>query len=182
MLWIFSLKYILAFGILLNITSKHIKYLLHWCLQRCVECVVSKSDMVASVVASERVIDLTDILTAGNYTCIAPLYPQAPILTHTHTHSAYYTHTHIYTTKTPKQATPPCTCPQPHVDTLAVKLLRFTWRHNWHKLLSRWYRSCCLRPSIPLLSSFLPSLKDEHRDKEASLCMILISRRTSPRS
>lgn len=97
---------------------------------------------------------------------------------HARTHSAYYTHT--CTTQTPKQATPPCTCPQPHVDTLAVKLLRFTWRHNWHKLLSRWYRSCCLRPSIPLLSSFLPSLKEECWDKEASPCMILISQRTSP--
>jgi len=110
--------------------------------------------------------------------CPAPILINGHAHTHTHTHWAYYTRT--CTTQTPKRATPPCTCPQPHVDTLAVKLLRFTWRHNWHKLLSRWYRSCCLRPSIPLLSSFLPLLKEEHRDKEASLCMILISWRTSP--
>lgn len=84
---------------------------------------------------------------------------------HTHTHSAHYTRT--CNTQTHKRASPPCTCPQPHVDTLAVKLLRFTWRHNWHKLLSRWYRSCCLRLSIPLLYSFLPSMKEEHWDKEA---------------
>lgn len=134
-------------------------------------------------VPSEWSVDLTDILTAGNYTCIAPLCPQpAPVLTKihecVHTHPAHYTCTS--TTQTPKQATPTCTCPQPHVDTLAVKLLCFTWRHNWHKLLSRWYRTCCLRPCIPPRSSFLPFLKEEHWDKEASLCMILISWRASP--
>lgn len=101
--------------------------------------------------------------------------------TSTRTHPAHCTRTS--TTQTPKQATPPCTCPQPHVDTLAVKLLCFTWRHNWHKLLSRWYRSCCLRsstPTPPHPSSFFPPLKEERWDKEASLCMILISWRASP--
>lgn len=74
-------------------------------------------------------------------------------------HKCMNAHTHACrsSTRGPEQATPPCTCPQPHVDTLAVKLLCFTWRHNWHKLLSRWYRSCCLRPSIPLLIFFLAS-------------------------
>ena len=94
---------------------------------------------------------------------IVPPAPPHNSDTHSRAHTHIRTHTmhiiHTCTTHTPKQATPPCTCPQPHVDTLAVKLLRFTWRHNWHKLLSRWYRSCCLRPSMPSSPPFSPRWK-----------------------
>lgn len=57
--------------------------------------VASKSEMVAS----EWVIDLTDILTAGNYTCTATIVPPAPPQNwhtlHTRTHTLSILHTHI---------------------------------------------------------------------------------------
>lgn len=119
-----------------------------------------------------------DSWTLHLHSAIVPQGPPCYRHTYMYTHSAHYTRN----TQTLTQATPPCTCPLPHVDTLAVKLLRFTWRHNWHKLLSRWYRSCCLRPSIPLPFVFLPKLKEEGWDKDIFLCMILISWGSSPRS
>lgn len=129
---------------------------LQWCLQ--CSCSQNKSDMLVLCCLNGFLIQQTfwqqESAPAMHHCAPTPTPVLRQTHEHTHTHTVYYTCTS--TTQSPKQATPPCTCPQPHVDTLAVKLLCFTWRYNWHKLLSRWYRSCCLRTSIPLLTSFLP--------------------------